>query len=94
MKINIRARLNNKAFIISGATLLVSILYRLLSVYGVIPCIEQQELLDVIGMGVNMLALLGVVVDPTTEGISDSDRAMTYCTDLDERKKEVSAHFE
>ena len=25
-----------------------------------------------------VLAVLGIVVDPTTEGVSDSDRAMTY----------------
>ena len=36
-------------------------------------------------MAVNILALLGVVVDPTTKGICDSDRALTYYTDSDER---------
>ncbi len=40
---------------------------------------------DLVYMAVNILALLGVVVDPTTEGICDSDRAMTYYTDSDER---------
>ena len=31
-------------------------------------------------IGVSVAALLGVVSDPTTPGISDSDRAMHYCS--------------
>ena len=38
-------------------------------------------------MAINLLAVLGVIIDPTTEGISDSDRALTYCTDCDVRLK-------
>ena len=36
----------------------------------------------------NLLGLLGVIVDPTTAGVSDSDRAMTYGTAQDVRLKE------
>jgi phi LC3 family holin len=34
--------------------------------------------LELVGLAVNVLALVGVIVDPTTDGVSDSDRAMLY----------------
>ena len=36
---------------------------------------------------VSLLGILGVV-DPTTDGLNDSDRAMTYDTDYDVRRSE------
>lgn len=88
MKINLKARLKNKTFVISALTLLIAIAYRILALFDIIPQIAQTELLDVLGMVVNILAFFGVLVDPTTQGISDSERALTYCTDSDVRKCE------
>ena len=39
-------------------------------------------------MVVDFLVLLGVVVDPTTKGINDSERALTYLTENDVRNNE------
>ena len=88
MKINIKARLKNKTFVISTAVLIVSLIYRIFSLFGIFPEISESEIGEVINMAVNILALVGVVVDPTTEGVSDSERALTYCTECDVRKKE------
>lgn len=85
MKINLKARLKNKTFVISSSALIVSFVYGMLSLLGIIPSVSEEQITDLIYMAVNMLALLGVLVDPTTEGLSDSERAMTYCTDRDER---------
>ncbi len=84
MKINFKARLRNKTFLISSAVLIVSFVYSLLSALDIVPGIGEEYVTELITMGVNVLAFLGVVVDPTTEGICDSDRAMTYCTENDE----------
>ena len=81
MKINIKARLKNKAFLLSIITLTVSFLYRLFSLADIFPSVSENEVLQLSGLFVNILAVIGVVVDPTTEGISDSDRAMTYYSD-------------
>ncbi len=81
MKINIKARLKNKAFLLSAITLTVSFFYRLLSLADVFPSVSENEVLQLTGIFVNILAVIGVVVDPTTEGFSDSDRAMTYYSD-------------
>lgn len=88
MKINIKARLQNKVFILSAAALIVSFVYQALSVVGIVPKITENEIIGLITMAVNILAFFGVLVDPTTEGLSDSERAMTYFTDYDVRKIE------
>ena len=89
MKINIKARLKNKMFVLSASALVVSFIYQMLSAFDIVPKISESEISGLITMAVNILAFLGVLVDPTTEGISDSDRAMTYCTECDVRKDEV-----
>lgn len=88
MKINIQARLKNKVFLISISVLLISIIYKVLSLFGIAPSIDENAVLEVVSMVVDFLALLGVVVDPTTKGINDSERAMTYLTEDDIRDKE------
>lgn len=89
MKINLKARLKNKTFVLSASALIVSFVYQMLSAFDIVPKITENEISGLITMGVNILALLGVLVDPTTEGINDSERAMTYCTDCDVRKNEA-----
>ena len=88
MKINIEARLKNKVFLISMSVLLISIIYKVLSLFGIAPSVDENAILEVVSMVVDFLALLGVVVDPTTKGINDSERAMTYLTEKDVREKE------
>lgn len=88
VKINLKARLKNKAFLVSVVALTVSLVYRVLALFGIIPAHGENEIIELFGMAVNILAVLGVVVDPTTEGLSDSERALTYCTECDVRKKE------
>lgn len=89
MKINIEARLKNKVFLISVSVLLISIIYKVLSLFGIAPSVDENAVLEVVSMVIDFLALLGVVVDPTTGGISDSARAMTYFTENDVRNTEI-----
>lgn len=81
MKINFKARFKNKTFIISAITLVLSFIYKLLALAEIVPAVTENELLELCGLVVNILALVGVIVDPTTQGVSDSDRAMTYYSD-------------
>ena len=78
MQINLKARLRNKTFIISSVTLIIAFIYQLMSVVGIVPSVDENEVLSLCGMVVNILAFLGVLVDPTTKGINDSQRAMAY----------------
>ncbi|MGN0527402.1 MAG: phage holin [Acutalibacteraceae bacterium] len=88
MKINLKARLQNKTFVITTATLLVTFIYQIFALAEIVPKVSEDFVIELLSLVVNMLAVLGVLVDPTTEGISDSARAMTYCTDCDVREKE------
>ena len=88
MKINLKARFKNKMFVLSASALVVSFVYQMLGAFDIVPKITENEVTGLITMAVNVLALLGVVVDPTTEGINDSERVMTYCTECDVRKNE------
>ena len=80
MKINWKLRLKNKTTLTALILGIVALVYQVLGVFGVVPKISQDELTTVIGMVINLLCLLGIVVDPTTDGVSDSARALTYDT--------------
>ena len=88
MKINWSVRLKNKAFLASMAALLIALVYQILAACDVVPPITQDSVTEVIGMVLNLLGMLGVLVDPTTAGVSDSERAMTYGTEADVRQTE------
>ena len=80
MNINWKLRFQNKTTLTAIILALVALVYQGLGLFGVAPTISQDELTTVIGMVINLLCLLGIVVDPTTDGVSDSARALTYDT--------------
>ena len=85
MKINWKARFKNKTFVLAFAALVVAFVYQVLGLFGIVPPVSEEAIVKAFTMGVNILAIAGVLVDPTTEGMSDSERAMTYYTENDER---------
>ena len=87
MKLNWKARFKNKTFVVSFVTLIVAFVYQMLGLFGIVPSISESSIVNVVTIVINILATFGVLVDPTTNGVSDSDRALTYYTDSDERAK-------
>lgn len=85
MKLNWKARFKNKTFVISFVTLIIAFVYQMLGLFGIVPSISESSVVNVVTIVINILATFGVLVDPTTNGVSDSDRALTYYTDADER---------
>lgn len=80
MNINWKVRLKNKNFwiaIIPATLLLVQVIA---SVFGFTLDLGDlgNKLLAVVNAAFGVLAILGIVTDPTTPGITDSTRAMTY----------------
>lgn len=80
MKINWKLRLQNKTTLVTLIALCVTFAYQLLGLFGVVPTVSQDEIINTIGLLVNILVVLGVVVDPTTDGIGDSKNALNYQT--------------
>ena len=78
MKINWKVRFKNKAFVVSFVTVVVTFVYQILSLLGITPVLSESMVMNLITTVINALVMLGVLVDPTTKGIKDSDRAMTY----------------
>ena len=78
MKINWKVRLRNKTWLASVLALIVSFAYDLLAMLDVVPPLSQDWLMSLIQTLLTLLTALGVVIDPTTDGAADSDRAMTY----------------
>lgn len=80
MNINWIVRVKNKAFwvaIIPAVLLLVQVVA---AVFGFTLDLGDlgNKLLDVVNAIFGVLTILGIVVDPTTKGVSDSARALTY----------------
>lgn len=88
MKINWKARFKSKAFIISFVLLIISFIYQMLRLFDVIPAIDQDNVVNIVTILIDVAAMLGVINDPTTPGLSDSARALTYYTDNDIRNAE------
>ncbi len=78
MKINWKVRFRNKTWLLTFIAAVLTLVYRALNVAGITPHIAQGELVELATMLVGILVLLGVVIDPTTKGGSDSEMAMTY----------------
>lgn len=78
MRINWKLRLANKTTLTALIACIVAFIYQLMGIIGIVPSIAENDILTLAGVIINILVALGVVVDPTTSGVSDSTRAMTY----------------
>lgn len=78
--INWKVRLLNKTFWLTLVPALALLLQTFLAVFNV--RLELDETIDKLLVFINalfaVLMIVGIVNDPTTSGISDSSRAMTY----------------
>ena len=77
-KINWRVRFKNKVWLGSFLSLIVGFAYSMLALFDVFPAVTQNLVVQMLNQVLTFLGLIGVIVDPTTAGISDSDRAMGY----------------
>lgn len=75
---NLKLRLQNKATLSTLIGLIAAIVYQILGWFGIIPKVPLTEVLDVVSVILEAFAILGIIVDPTTQGIGDSERAKTY----------------
>lgn len=80
MKINWIVRIKNKNFWIALIPAVLLLVQVVLAVFGVTIDLGDlgNKLLSVVNAAFVVLSILGIVTDPTTKGINDSARAMTY----------------
>ena len=77
-RINWKVRFKNKVWLGSFLSLIVGFIYSMLALFDVFPQVTQNLVVQLLNQVLTFLGLIGVIVDPTTAGISDSDRAMGY----------------
>ena len=83
MKINWKVRFKNKTWLITFLITVLAFVYQILGMFDIVPPITQDMATQLVTIIINMLVAVGVVIDPTTSGASDSQQALKY----DEPKK-------
>ena len=78
MNINWKVRLKNPVFWATIVPAAVTFIYCVLGAFDIVPALSEHAALNIALAIINALATLGVLVDPTTKGVGDSDRAMEY----------------
>ena len=78
--INWKVRIKNDKFWIALIPAVLLLIQAVAAVFGFSLDLSElgNRLLDVVNALFAVLAILGVVVDPTTEGVGDSERALNY----------------
>lgn len=86
MSINWEVRVRNKAFWVALIPALLLLIQQVCGVFGVTLDFGelQAQLVAIVGTVFTLLAILGIVADPTTKGLCDSEQALSY-----EKPKEV-----
>ena len=52
--------------------------FNILKLFEIVPAVTENTVLTIVAQILEFLGLIGVLVDPTTAGVGDSNRAMTY----------------
>ena len=84
MKLNWKVRFKNRVWLGSFLSLIIGFVYSMLALFDVFPEVTQSLVLQLLNQVLTFLGLIGVIVDPTTAGLGDSDRAMSYSEPWDD----------
>ena len=85
-KINWKVRFKNKVWLGSFLSLIVGFAYSMLALFDVFPAVTQNLVVQMMNQVLTFLGLIGVIVDPTTAGLGDSERAMGYTKPWDDNR--------
>ena len=88
MKVNWKVRFKNKVWLGSFFSLIVGFIYSMLALFDVYPAVTQNLVAQILNQILTFLGLIGVIIDPTTAGASDSNRAMNYTEPWDDEANE------
>lgn len=88
MNINWKVRIKNKTFWVTLIPAVLLLIQVIAAVFGFTLDLGDlgNKLLDVVNALFSVFVILGIVTDPTTDGVGDSTQALTYT----EPKKETT----
>lgn len=78
MKINWKVRCRNRVWLAAMAATVCAFVFDVLAMLDIAPAVTEDAVMQLVTAVLTVLSALGVVIDPTTEGAEDSDRAMGY----------------
>ena len=78
MRINWKVRFKNRVWLGSFLSLIIGFVYSLMGLFDVFPEVTENAVMQLINQVLTFLGLIGVLVDPTTAGLGDSLRALSY----------------
>ena len=78
MKINWKVRLQHKQFWMSLIALLIVLANQVAGIFNVDITLYNDQITSISETVLSILALLGIIIDPTTKGTSDSQQALNY----------------
>ena len=78
MKVNWKVRFRNKTWLTMFISLIVGFVFNMLKLFDIVPTFTENLVMNIVGQVLTFLGLIGVIVDPTTAGLEDSNRAMSY----------------
>lgn len=78
MKMNWKVRFKNKTWLTMFVSLIIGFVFNMLKLFDVAPVVTENTVATIAAQILEFLGLIGVLVDPTTVGVGDSNRAMTY----------------
>lgn len=78
MKVNWKIRFRNKTWLTMFISLIVGFVFNILKMFDIVPAFSENLVMNIVGQVLTFLGLIGVIVDPTTVGFDDSNRAMEY----------------
>ena len=87
MKLNLKVRAKNKVFWLAFIPALLLVIQVVLAAFGIQwqPEKLSEQLIEIVNAVFMLLTILGIVADPTTAGLGDTDQTMTY----DEPRKDI-----
>ena len=78
MKINWKVRMQHKQFWVALIALFIVLANQIAGIFGVDITIYNSQVTAITETVLSILALLGIIIDPTTAGASDSYQSMRY----------------
>ena len=78
MNINWKVRFRNRVWLAGFIAAIVSFVFVLLEMFEVVPGVSENAIMNGVHALLTILTAMGVLVDPTTKGVGDSERALEY----------------
>ncbi|WP_291757058.1 phage holin [Lysinibacillus sp. UBA5990] len=78
MKINWKVRIQHKPFWVSLIALLLVLANQIAGIFNVDITVYNAQITAISETVLSILGLLGIIINPTTEGTSDSEQALNY----------------